>query len=146
YTIGYISYFRFKEDKKAFPYFYKATQYNSEFKNDAFIYQAAAIHYFDQEAVMVSSLTINDFITKAVNSPFQLADSTNNRAEKAANIELSNLYKNLVNLYNLRYNLEPNENVTGLADYIQKLIERPLIDPSARIRRKPWVETRNRPQ
>ncbi len=32
YTIGYISYFRLKENKKAIPYFYQAAQYDMEFK------------------------------------------------------------------------------------------------------------------
>lgn len=135
YTIGYISYFRLKENKKAVKYFYQATKYNTEFKYDAFVYQAVAIYYFDKSAVTTSSLTINDFITKASN--LGLAEETNNFTEQTAkNNELAALYKQLINLYNLRYNLEPDENVTDLADYIQKLINSPLIDPSAKIYRK----------
>ena len=107
-----------------------------EFKYDAFVYQAVAIYYFDQSAVTASSLTINDFITKA-NNP-NLAGETSNFTETSAkNNEIAMLFKQLVNLYNLRYNLEDNENVNDLADYIQKIINRPLIDPSAKIYRKP---------
>lgn len=134
YTVGYISYFRFKENKKAIPYFYKAATYKSEFKYDAFVYQAVAIHYFEKEAVTTSSLTINEFITKATSFSYKSPDGSNSLAEPAADNEISVLYKNLVDLYNLRYNLSPNENVTNLADYIQKLINRPLIDPSANVK------------
>jgi hypothetical protein len=130
YTIGYISYFRLKEGKKAIPYFYKATQYKGEFKYDAFVYQAVAIHYFEKETVTASSLTINDFITRAVNLG-QVDETGYAPEETAKNNEIAMLYKQLVNLYNLRYNLEPNENVTSLTDYIQKLINRPLINTAA---------------
>lgn len=135
YTIGYISYFRFNENKKAIPYFYQAAQYDMEFKYDAFIYQAVAIYYFDKEAVLASSLAVNDFIVKAnnaVNNPFD--DGFGNTSkETAKQNEITALHKNLVNLYNMRYNLEQGENVNDLADYIQKIINRPLIDPSAKI-------------
>ncbi len=138
YTIGYISYFRLKENKKAIPYFYQAAQYDMEFKYDAFIYQAVAIYYFDKEAVLASSLAVNEFITKAnaaAANPFD--DGFGYTAkETAKRNELAALHKNLVNLYNMRYNLEQGENVNDLADYIQKIINRPLIDPSAKIYRK----------
>ncbi len=127
YTIGYISYFRLKENKKAIPYFYKATQYKSEFKYDAFVYHALAIHYFEKEAVSPSSLTINDFIMKA-NNVGLTDDALASTDETAKNNEIAMLYQQLVNLYNLRYALEPNENVTGLTEYILKLINRPLIN------------------
>jgi hypothetical protein len=134
YIVGYISYFRFKENKKAIPYFYKATKYNNEFKYDAFVYQAVAIYYFDKEAVTASSLTINDFISKASNISGSVAEGTNNLTEESAKKdELATLYRQLVNLYNLRYNLDPNENANSLADYIEKLINRKLIDPSAEV-------------
>ena len=148
YTIGYISYFRFKENKKAIPYFYRAAQYDMEFKYDAFIYQAVAIYYFDKEAVLASSLAVNEFITKAnaaANNPFD--DGFGYTAkETAKQNEIAALYKNLVNLYNMRYNLEPGENVTGFADYIQKIINRPLIDPSAKIYRKKTTQAQIRTQ
>jgi len=148
YTIGYISYFRFKENKKAIPYFYQAAQYDMEFKNDAFVYQAIAIYYFDKEAVMASSLAVNEFITKAnaaANNPFD--DGFGYTAkETAKRNEIAPLYKNLVNLYNMRYNLEEDENVNDLADYIQKILNRPLIDPSAKIYRKPLTQKQIRTQ
>jgi hypothetical protein len=129
YSIGYISYFRQKEGKKAIPYFYKATQFGGEFKYDAFVYQAVAIHYFEKKAVTPSSLTINDFITKANN--LGLAEDTTVAADETAkNNEIAELYKQLVNLYNLRYNLADGENVNSLTDYIEKIINRPLIDPA----------------
>jgi hypothetical protein len=144
YTIGYISYFRFKGGKKAIPYFYNAVKYNAEFKYDAFIYQAVAIHYFDREAVTASNLTINEFIGKAVNNIDPNAGGTVEPEEGSARKnELADLYKNLINLYNLRYNLEENETVIDLTDYIQKLITRPLLDPSAKIKGKRWIDTDN---
>ncbi len=131
YIIGYISYFRLKENKKAIPYFYKATKYNMEFKSDAFMYQAVAIYYFDQTSSMTSSLSINEFISKANGTGNPFDDETGNLAgENAKKDEIAVLYRQLVNLYNLRYNLAPDENVNGLADYIQKLINRPLLDSS----------------
>lgn len=135
YTIGYISYFRFKENKKAIPYFYRAAQYDMEFKYDAFIYQAVAIYYFDKEAVLASSLAVNDFITKANAAAANPFDDGFGYTEKetAKRNEIAALHKNLVNLYNMRYNHEQGENVNDLADYIQKIINRPLIDPSAKI-------------
>jgi hypothetical protein len=138
YTIGYISYFRLKGDKKAIPYFYKAARYEMEFKDDAFVYQAVAIYYFDKEASMASSLDINSFITKAQSIANPIDGTADNLWDEAAkNKEIVALYKNLVNLYNLHYNLAESENAPDLANYIQKLISRPLIDPSAKIRRKP---------
>jgi hypothetical protein len=137
YTIGYISYFRLKGGKKAIPFFYNAVKYDAEFKYDAFIYQAVAIHYFDREAVAPSNLTINEFIGKAVNTIDPNAGGTVEPEEGSAKRnELADLYKNLINLYNLRYNLEENETVIDLTDYIQKLITRPLLDPSAKIKGK----------
>ena len=143
YSIGYITYFRDKEGKKAIPYFYKATQYSSEFKYDAFVYHAVAIHYFDREAVTVSSLSVNDFITKANN--IEMGNAITDSAEETAkNNEIAMLYKQLVNLYNLRYSLAPNENAFGLTDYIQKLINRPLVNTSTSgTRRNPAVRAVN---
>lgn len=143
YTIGYISYFRFKENKKAIPYFYQAAQYDMEFKNDAFIYQAVAIYYFDKEAVMASSLAVNDFIAKANTAANPFDDGFGATAkETAKRNEITALYKKLVDLYNMRYNLEQGENVTGLADYVQKIINRPLVDPSAKIYRRKITQAR----
>ena len=134
YIIGYISYFRLKENKKAIPYFYKATKYNNEFKYDAFVYQAVAIYYFDKEAVTASSLTINEFISRAIKISDSLADGANNLTiSSAKKDELATLYRQLVKLYNTRYNLAPNENVNSLGDYIERLINRRLIDPSANV-------------
>jgi hypothetical protein len=131
YTVGYISYFRQMEGKKAIPYFYKAAGYKSEFKYDAFVYQAVAIHYFEKNSLTISTFAINEFITKASN--LGLTEGTEDSPEEEAkNKEIAILYKQLLNLYNLRYNLEPNENVTSLTDYILKLINRPLIDTAAR--------------
>ena len=130
FIAGYVGYFRLKENKKAIPYFYKSTLYKAEFKYDAFVYQAVAMYYFDKEAVSVSSLTIHDFITKASNLD-ALKDPTLTKEERTKNWEIVVLYRQLLNLYNLRYNLAPGEYVTGLTDYIQKLIDRPLIDNAA---------------
>ncbi|HEY8561293.1 MAG TPA: hypothetical protein VIL74_13030 [Pyrinomonadaceae bacterium] len=130
YIVGYISYFRLKENKKAIPYFYQSTKYASEFKYDAFVYQAVAIHYFERESVMASTLSINDFITRA-NNPAAFDEANASPEETGKNNEIVVLYKQLVNLYNLRYNLAPEENVTGLTDYIQKIISRPLVDTGA---------------
>jgi len=147
YTIGYISYFRLKENKKAIPYFYQAAQYNMEFKYDAFIYQAVAIYYFDKEAVMASSLAVNEFITKANTAANPFDDGFGVTAKEIAKKnEIAALYKNLVDLYNMRYNLERTENVTSLADYVQKIINRPLIDPSAKIYRKKSTQAQIRTQ
>jgi hypothetical protein len=147
YTIAYISYFRLRENKKAIPYFYRAAQYDMEFKNDAFVYQAIAIYYFDKEAVMASSLAVNDFITKANTAANPFDDGFGVTAkETAKQNERVVLYKKLVDLYNMRYNLEPTENVNDLADYIQKIINRPLIDPSAKIYRRKTVQAQNTTQ
>ena len=127
YIAGYVSYFRLKEPKKAISYFYQATRYNAEFKFDGFVYHAVAIHYFEKESVTPSSLTINEFITRATS----LGETDNpnfSPEENARNREVGMLYKQLVNLYNLRYNLQPEENVIGLTDYILKLINRPLVN------------------
>lgn len=138
YTIGYISYFRFRENKKAIPYFYKATQYNMEFKYDAFMYQAVAIHYFENQAIIVSGLVVSDFLNRANGLTNDLVGFTKTESRDAAkDNEIATLYKNLINLYRLRYNLAPDENVNSLADYIQKLISRPLLDPAANVKRKP---------
>ena len=137
YVIGYISYFRNRAGKKAIPYFYKATQYSAEFKYDAFVYQAVAIHYFEKQAVTVSSLTINDFLSRAGG----LVSEPNDAPYDADSIEIAVLYKQLVNLYNLRYNLEPNENVTSFTEYILKLISRPLLD-TAKTRMSDTTSTR----
>ncbi len=130
YIAGYVSYFRLKENTKAIPFFYRATQYDSEFKFNAFVYQAVAIHYFEKEAVTPSSLTINDFIVKAT-SLGEIDDPGFTEEEAAKNRESGMLYRQLVNLYNMRYNLAPNENATDLTDYILKLINRPLIDTAS---------------
>jgi hypothetical protein len=82
---------------------------------------------------MASGLEVNSFINKAQNLSGQEAEPADRFTDESTeNIEIATLYKNLTNLYNLRYNLEPNENVTDLSDYIQKLISRPLIEPSAK--------------
>lgn len=131
YIVGYISYFRLDGDKKALPYFYKATQYQMEFKYDAFIYQAVAKYYFEQQAGMTSGLGINDFINRAQNLGNRNNETGNNYTQETAeDDEIKLLYKQLVNLYNLRYNLEENENVTDLGAYIQILLDRPLLEPS----------------
>jgi hypothetical protein len=129
YIIGYISYFRLKENKKAIPYFYKSTQYKMEFKYDAFVYQAVAIHYFDKESITASK-------ARNIANPAD-EDSNNLTNDTAKTNEIIALYKNLVNLYNLRYNLEETENPADLANYIQLLINKPLIDTSANNKQKP---------
>ncbi len=137
YIIGYISYFRLNETKKAIPYFYQATKYDMEFKNDAFIYQAVAIYHFNKETVTISSFTISDFVSRASKSSNQPSDDLNKTPIiKRIPDQNVTLYNHLVDLYKLRYNLAPNENTNGLVDYIQKLIERPLIDPSANVTTK----------
>jgi hypothetical protein len=138
YTIGYISYFRLKGDKKAIPYFYKSTKYKMEFKYDAFVYQAVAIYYFDKEPGMTSSLDINSFVTKAQNLVLSPAENTYyTDDETAQNNEFVTLYKKLLYLYSLRYNLEETEDPADLANYIQLLINKPLIDTSANNKQKP---------
>ena len=137
YIVGYIGYFRLGEDKKAIPYFYKSTRYKTEFKYDAFIYHAVAIYYFDREATTASNLTINEFIFRATTLVNPAGERTGNTfGDASADDEIIRLHKNLVNLYNLRYNLTENETIGDLADYIQKLINRPLIDPSAGVKKR----------
>lgn len=130
YIAGYISYFELKGDKKALPYFYKSTQFKMEFKYDAFIYQAVAKYYFDRQAGMTSGTGINAFINRAQNLINPVGEGANSFVETAEDAEITALYKQLVNLYNLRYNLEENENVADLASYIQILLDRPLLEPS----------------
>jgi hypothetical protein len=131
YIVGYISYFQLKGDKKALPYFYRSTQYKMEFKYDAFVYQAVAKYYFDRQASMPSGLTIGAFINRAQAIANRSSETGNNfTSESAEDDEVAMLYKQLVNLYSLRYNLEENENVADLGAYIQILLDRPLIEPS----------------
>ncbi|MBS1796001.1 MAG: hypothetical protein JSS81_19275 [Acidobacteria bacterium] len=127
YILGYMNYFRLGERDRGIEYLYHATLYKCEFKYDAFMYQAAAIYYFDKETVSPSAIDVN--------SLFRLADQTpapQNIKLKAADrqIDLTLLLKNLGNLYNLRYNLRDDEYVTTFEDYILKLLSRPLVDPS----------------
>lgn len=137
YITGYISYFRLNEDKKAIPYFYEATRHRAEFKYDAFIYHAVAIHYFDRQASSISNLTINDFVFRANTLVNPIGELTGNSfGDASSENEIIALYKNLVNLYNLRYNLAANENPLDLANYIQILINKPLIDPSAGVKKR----------
>lgn len=129
YIIGYLYYYRLKEKKKALAYFYKLTQYNPEYLFGSAIYQAAAIYYFNREPGMASSLAINKFVTTAMGYTVQPVGEENNSADESAKIdEMVGLYKKLVDLYKMRFNLEPGENVNSLEDYIQKLINRPLPD------------------
>lgn len=48
YTIGYIMYYRQNQKKEALPYLYKATQLNSETKNNFRIYAAIGKWYVDE--------------------------------------------------------------------------------------------------
>ncbi len=135
YMLGYVSYFRLNKKDKAIDYFYKATTYNTEFKYDAFLYQAVAIYYFDKQAVTASNMTIREFIAKANIIAVQQPGGTNYLTESAAEQnQIATLYKKLVDLYNLRYNLADDENVNSLEDYIQNLISRPLIDPATKVK------------
>ena len=93
---------------------------------------------------MPSSLAVNDFINKANTAANPFDDGFGVTVKEIAQKnEIAALYKNLVDLYNMRYNLEQGENVTGLADYVQKIINRPLIDPSAKIYRKRSTQALN---
>lgn len=136
YIVGYITYFRDKKKSEGIKYLYRATLYESEFKHDAFMYQAVAIYYFDKTEVSVSPLAIDQFIREASDKSQNIYGGTNNLQTENKTLDgLALLRQKLVVLYKMRYNLEKDENVNGLEDYIYKLINRPLIDSSADVKR-----------
>lgn len=148
YIVGWMMYHETNQKREALAYFYKSTQIGNEKKKDINIYTKIGSYYFD-EAVRLDTEyrekrkadnNENSDETKAI---LAVTRGTTDRAmyffaigykiaveTNAAKRLKDTLYNTLTVLYRFRFNFEPGYKPVELDEYIEKLINRPMPDPS----------------
>lgn len=151
YIIGYITYFRLNNKKEALPFLYKSAQLGVENKADPLIYQSIGDFYFDEAMRLdeeyrtkraANNNTDNDETKAILGLARGYADRAIDAFGRAYKISkeksprsqyIITLYKTLQDLYRYRFNIAPGAEPDGLDDYFNKLISRPMPDPSTKI-------------
>jgi len=149
YSIAYTMLLDATRKKEAAPYFYKATQYNSNIKNNPFIYQAIGANYLDEIIVLDKKRT--DIIKAAgdKDTPESLAVEAMQkgyaeraidayaRAYKSAKGDpkakkeyVDSLSTRLKELYPTRYTGKTLDNVDT---YVASVTSKTLVDPTTTV-------------
>ncbi|MGI8468292.1 MAG: hypothetical protein ACR2N3_07555 [Pyrinomonadaceae bacterium] len=151
YTIGYIMFYRQNQKKDALPYLYKATQINSETKNNFRIYATIGSWYADEfkriDADRIAKVkAASDQDTEETKSLYALqkgyaerAADTYARAAKLASTDTSatkeqkdGLLTLAKQFYGIRYNNDPTK-FDGFDTYYAGLTNKPLVDPTTAV-------------
>jgi hypothetical protein len=144
YFVGNIMYFGQNSKKDALPYFYKASQANSDTKNKPIIYQAVGAWYLeeilkmntDREAKLAANGGKENEETLAVLGMQKgYADRAIDAYGRAHKLALAtdteykkSLYERLQGLYKLRFN-----KADGLDAYIASVTSKPMPDPTSEV-------------
>jgi hypothetical protein len=148
YIPGYILWFKQNQSEEAIPFFYKATLYNGEPKNDPLVYQAIGTFYFKKASDLFSQYKTkfeanNKTETDETKAMLALARGTADRAIDAygralkvasANPKTPADYKKtltdtLGELYKFRF----DGKTEGQDAYVSTLISKPMPDPSTAV-------------
>jgi hypothetical protein len=135
YIAGYILANFQNQKAEALPYFYKAAQYESDFRKDGRVYQAIGAYYFERvfnqdatETVKRTALAERGLVAYA-----KAYQSAADKQKKDA------IHSALVRLYRFRFSRGANEAAAGLDNYIPQLAALSLPEPDAPL--EPVFET-----
>lgn len=158
YTLGMIKFYRQKKEDEGLEYFYKATQYDSETKDQAFIYSLIGDKYSREVAKLsekiVATFKANEnkesfesksleallrgYLDRAIDA-YAKAYQLNKKKNDAASLKAAaNLYESLKTLYKVRYETVDNpmtdeQVVAGLDTYVATVQNKSLPSPNSEV-------------
>lgn len=152
YAIGLVKYYRQKKEDEGLTYFYKATQYDSETKEKAFIYelmgkkyQAQAVKLKDEIIALLKSNDMKEsfeskmkdallrgYIDRAIDAYAKAFQLTKEAEAKNA------IYENMKGLYRFRYEtpdktFTDEELKTRLDTYVASIKNKPIPSPTSEV-------------
>lgn len=147
YTIGYIMFYRQGKKQEALPYFYKATQFNSETKSNPDIYRTIGSWYVDEflrlDADRIAKIkAAGDKDTDETLAILALQKGYADRAvdayarayKVASNDPANKTYKDsLLNRVKELYAIRFNKDMTGFDAYMASVMNKPLVDPTTAV-------------